>query len=135
MGSVVLTMFSISMLIFQLSCKKEANAQTTTTGLTQLNLVVYTKLNKTSTPLLSEIWTSNLDGTSQKKVALSLPTGMQVGDEARLTPDGKTIVFTVQVGSPSTNTFIYTCSIDGSNLKKIVDNSAIHQGMETTQFW
>ena len=122
MGSIALTMFAISMIVFQLSCKKEANAQTTTTGLTQLNLLVFTKLNKTTVPGVQEVWTANLDGTNQKKISITLPTNLSIGDNVRLTPDGKTIIFE---GVDYTNSYslIYSCSIDGSNLKKIIDNS------------
>lgn len=132
MGSVALTLFSISILIFQMSCKKEANAQTTTTGLTQQNLIVYLKSNRsgstTTTNTTREIWLANLDGTNQRKVPIILPTGVEISGDAKLTPDGKNIVFDAYLTTSSPATYdyiynIYSCSIDGSNVKKLMSGS------------
>ena len=124
MGSVVLTLFSASMLLFQMSCKKEANAQTTTTGLKQLNLIVFSKSIYVTTPTgttsTNEIWTANIDGTNQKKIPITLPSGVKILANSKLSPDGKVIIFDVADAANEIN-LIYSCSIDGSNLKKIID--------------
>ena len=132
MGSVALTLFSISMLIFQFSCKKEANAQTTTTGLTQQNLIIYVKSttsgSSTSTQYKREIWLANVDGTNQHNVPIALPSGVELNSDARLTPDGKTIIFDAWKPTSASATYsyvynIYSCSIDGSNVKKLMSGS------------
>jgi hypothetical protein len=160
MGSVALTLFSISIVIFQMSCKKDAIAQTggtgytlpaattstlggvivgsglsvtsngilsanaTTGGLTQLNKIIYTKLN-TSIAQRFEIWTSNYDGTNQTKLNVIMPTGFQgPGDgEVKLSPNGQKIFFTSLQTSNST-THIFACNIDGTSLTRIIDGSS-----------
>lgn len=118
MGSVALTLFSISMLIFQMSCKKEANAQTTTTGLTQLNLILYKKVSVVGGMNTDKsLWTCSVDGTNHKKVNISVAAGQFIG-EADLTPDGKKIILVI--GNESTGeSKLYSCLVDGSNLTQI----------------
>ena len=125
MGSIVLTVFSVSMLIFQLSCKKDANAQATSTTLTQQNLIVFHKWiysgTSSSNASTGEIWTANIDGTNQKKVPITLPSGVFINGDVKLTPDCKTIVFDTYIAYTDYQvSSIYTCSIDGTNLKKII---------------
>jgi hypothetical protein len=158
LGSAALTLFSISILIFQISCKKDAVAQTTTYtlppattstlggiivgnglsvtsngtlsvnstsgGLTQLNKIIYTKLN-TAIAQKFEIWTANYDGTNQTKVNITMPTGFQcAGDgEVKLSPNGQKIFFTSLQPSASA-THIFTCNIDGTGLTKIIDGTS-----------
>jgi hypothetical protein len=124
MSSVVLTVFSISILIFQMSCKKDANAQTGSNVPTQLNKIIYTKRLTSTT---AEIWIANYDGTNQTKVNIVVPAGIMLAN-ARLSPDGQTIFFE----GVNTSTFlndIYSCKIDGSNVQKIVDGSTATQGI------
>jgi len=121
MGSVVLTALSLSIIAFQMSCSKSANAQTSgTTSLTQLNLVLYSKdipYNANGGTNRS-FWTSNLDGSNQKQIPISGIPENEL-ESANLTPDGKTVVFEVS-DSITNKTVLYSCSIDGTNLKKIV---------------
>jgi len=124
MSSVVLAAFSISMLFFQMSCKKDANAQTGGNTPAQLNKLIYTKRLTSTT---AEIWTSNYDGTNQAKVNITIPSGIMLAN-ARLSPDGQTIFFE----GVNTSTFlndIYSCKIDGSNVQRIVDGSTTPQGI------
>lgn len=124
MGSIVLTVFSTSMLLFQVSCKKDANAQTSgTTGLAQLNKIIYRAYYNN----VSDIYTSNYDGSNRTKVNIILPAGVTITNGysqdfiLKLSPDGKTIFFS---GVTSSSTYpepvnIYSCNIDGSNVNKI----------------
>jgi hypothetical protein len=128
-SSIVLFMFSFAMLLFQMSCKKDATAQTTTTGLTQLNKIIYLRTLSVSA---AEIWTANYDGTSQTKVNIniaSLPTaiGNHISNPV-LSPTGQTVFF---VGLDTTTylNHIYSCNINGSNVQKIVDGSNTPQGI------
>jgi len=161
MGSIALTLFSISILIFQISCQKELVAQqnttnyilppaTTTTlggviigsglsitsngtlsvnastgsGLTQLNKIVFKKFFVSGIIETQEIWTANYDGTNSNKVNLTLPATLVLNDEngTRLSPDGQLIFFTVKELATGLN-HIYSCKIDGSNLKKVIDGA------------
>jgi hypothetical protein len=160
MGSLSLILFSISIVIFQMSCKKDATAQAgvtsytlpaattstlggvivgsglsvtsngilsanaTTGGLTQLNKIIYTKLN-TSIAQRFEIWTSNYDGSNQTKLNVIMPTGFQgPGDgEVKLSPNGQKIFFTSLQTSNSTS-HIFACNIDGTSLTRIIDGSS-----------
>ena len=121
MGSFVLTALSLSIIAFQLSCSKTANAQTgSTTGITQLGKIVYTTQSATSVNF--GIWIANYDGSNKKQVQIALPTGLTIyNDGTKISPDGKTIFLTGIQSGKSYNS-IYSCGVDGSNLTKIVDS-------------
>jgi hypothetical protein len=130
MGSVALTLFSTSILLFQISCKKEVNAQTNS-GLVQQNLITYAKGirsgTNTSNTYTYDVWLANLDGTNQRKIPINIPQAVGITG-AKITPDGKTIVFeahfdTTIGGNSIRYADIYSCSIDGSNVKKIITSS------------
>jgi hypothetical protein len=123
LASIVLSCFSVSIVLFQISCKKSAQAQSTNSanGL-QLNTIVYSIGLDSGVNVQNEYWLANLDGTNQRKVAITPPAGWYLTDDVRLTPDGKTLIFTLYDYSyPRTNA-LYSCTLDGQNLKKIVDN-------------
>ena len=124
MGSIVLLIFSLAIAIFQMSCRKSAMAQTSP-GLTQLNRVLYTIISNphTANPTI-ELWLSNIDGTYQHSVPITLPAGLTFDGSSRLSPDGNTIVLEVKDSvTPDPDVYIYTCASDGSNMKKIIDGS------------
>ena len=159
LGSIALTVFSIAILIFQISCQKTVDAQqsgsnyvlpaatttnlggvivgqgltvsangtlsvsttSSTTGLQQLNKIVYRKRNSDGT--LDEIWTANYDGTNQTKINITLPTGIVFGESMRpfLSPDGKKVFFTGAVSPRISSEDVYSANIDGTNVTKIID--------------
>lgn len=98
---------------------------TANNGLTQLNLILFTKMYRYGGGTLysTEVWTASIDGSNQKKIPITVPSGLTMGD-VRLTPDGKTVIYSL---SDAVNRLskIYSCSIDGSNVKKIVDITAM----------
>jgi hypothetical protein len=126
MGSAVLTLFAISVTLFQISCQKESNAQTTTytlppaTTTTLGGVIVGNGLTvtpsgvlfvTTSTPgqlnLLVyykyiapnyEIWTAKQDGTNQVKINMTLPANTVYSDDEppQLSPDGTKVFFTLE---------------------------------------
>jgi len=158
LGSAALTLFSISIILFQLSCQKPVDAQqtnytlppatpstlggvivgsglsvtsngilslNTTNGIvTQLNKIIYTKLN-TSIAQKFEIWTADYDGTNQAKLNITMPSGFQCGGDGdvRVSPNGQKVFFT-SVQTSNNSTHIFTCNIDGSNLTKIIDGTS-----------
>lgn len=128
LGTLVLLAFNAAVIMTQMSCNKDAKADTPapgTTALKQLDLVIYTKSFHGSTKK-NEIWMSKLDGTDNHEIKVTLPDNIRVSDEASLTPDGKKIVFSaVQNTVAAPNNWgdggIYTCDTDGKNAKRIID--------------
>jgi hypothetical protein len=120
LGSASLTLFSIAILIFQISCKKEAQAQTNTTpGLTQLNTILFEKTTTAASPT-TELWTANIDGSNVKKIPIVLPAGLSIYNASRLSPDGKKVIFEAR-DATGMGSSLYSCAIDGSNLTKLFD--------------
>jgi hypothetical protein len=119
LGSVALTMFSISILIFQISCKKESTAQPLTNQ--SLNKILYTKVYTVSGIEIIEYWTSNTDGSNAIKIPITPPTGLVIGaNGCSLTPDGTKLIFTIYDPSNNRN-FVYSCLLNGSNMTKLAE--------------
>lgn len=98
----------------------------TGTGTTQQNKIVFTKDNREG----ADIWIMNYDGTGQTKVNITLPAGIVIGDDVKISPDN-TKLFFVTIDTNITNANkedIYTCDIDGKNVKKIYDMGAAQNG-------
>lgn len=118
LSSIVLTFFAASIILFQLSCKKDAKAETAPTP-TSAGIVLYDKEGE-------EIWKVNIDGTGNQKVNIVLPANVvfEIGDGGayKLTADAKKIVFQAENTSTNKNQ-LYSCNIDGSNVKLIVEAS------------
>ncbi|MBC9911585.1 TolB family protein [Chitinophaga varians] len=120
LGSFALLMFSASMLIFQISCKKSAEAETPVVPFN--NKVAFLKSRHN---LGTEIWIMNYDGTGQTKINVQLAAGLSINDEVRISPDGRKIFFVVTSGSNETyKEDIYSCDIEGKNLTKLYDMPA-----------
>lgn len=120
-ASFVLLFFSMSIFIFNMSCKKESTAQTNTTNVTPQNLgiLIFSK-NGDKT---NEFWTSKYDGTSQLKVTISsFPADGDIdGSSWRISPDGKKVFFLLYTPSSQVQS-LYSCNIDGSGLTKLIEN-------------
>lgn len=128
LGSIALTLFSVSILLFQISCKKEATAAQEPAGaggVNQLGLIVFKKNFMRlggNAPKQSEFWIANIDGSNPRLLPLNVP-GQSISD-VKLSPNGKTIVFQTILRTEGTSilkSYIYTCSIDGTGIEKIVD--------------
>lgn len=126
LGTIVLLAFNAAVILTQMSCKKEAQAETPIAGtptLKQLDLILYfNNIKSNNGPNQTELWIAKLDGSDAHKVNIKLPDGVSFHDGARLSPDGKTIVFdTFQViDNFAGDAGIFSCNVDGSNLKKII---------------
>jgi len=129
MSTMVLALFTISIVLFQISCQRTATAQTNS-GASSINKILFAKSSGTggSGTRVQELWTANYDGTGAVKINITLPTGVFIADamNARLSVNGQKIFF--EAGPPyqtgattSTNNDIYSCNIDGSGVIKIVD--------------
>lgn len=120
LGSFALLMFSASILMFQISCKKSAEAETPVKPLN--NKVVFLQYRHNAG---TEIWTMNYDGTGKVKVNVVLSAGQSINDEVRLSPDGRKLFFIVSSGTNETyKEDLYSCDIDGGNLTKLYDMPA-----------
>lgn len=132
MGSAVLIILTLSIIAFQLSCSKSANGQTggTTTGLTQLGKVLIVEdPSPDPASTLCKFYIINYDGSNKTLIPFSLPNGFEYTSNpatGRLSPDGTTLFIDTYQTSTGT-TSIYSCSIDGSNLKAIYSSPASTQ--------
>ena len=122
LGSAALLMFSCAIMIFQISCKKDATAQTPT-SVTNKILLVKNAIGNYDGPF--ETWIANADGSNAVQVFTNI-SGWRLLP-AKLSPDGSKIFFN---GTDSTTistlprSEIFTSNIDGSNLQQITyDNT------------
>ena len=102
LGSLALTMFSISILIFQISCKKDAIAQTSNSN--------YLLPPSTTTSLGGIIVGNGLSITSNGTLSLNGSTGNQQINK---------IIFTKLNTSIAQRFEIWTANYDGSNQTKL----------------
>ena len=95
-----------------------------TSGLQQLNKIVFSKQVYVGTVAQGEIWIANYDGTNQTKINIALPSGVRVqdGPNVKLSPDGKTLFFTT-TNTTSDEWQIYSCNVDGTNPKQITSGA------------
>lgn len=64
-----------------------------------------------------EIWIANFDGTEAHKIPI--PDSLKINDDACLSPDGEFVFFNVTDTSLGGVTNIYSCNLDGSNLRRV----------------
>lgn len=144
-GICVLVVLSLFISLTQISCQKSVAQRNTSGQETPVNLILLAKfkLNEVSLPSggvdslghpiiekstfsTTEYYVMNTDGSSLRQVPINLPAGLYLWNGGHLTPDGKNIVFNV-INKPGggsaqeVKSFIYSCSLDGSNLKKLID--------------
>lgn len=125
MGSITLFIFSLSIIMFQLSCKKDSVAQVNSTG-NYLQDGKLLSLNSDGSGFTIE----NYDSSNAKNISLTLPQNYALYDaNPVISPDHKTIFFEVANSKDLgkiTAVYTYSCSIDGSDLKKVDDNGGWH---------
>jgi hypothetical protein len=119
-SSILLLIFSFSLLVFNLSCKKESTAQNTSTSIQNLGILVFAKAGDKA----NEFWTSKYDGTGQTKITVSsLPSTGEIWKESiQISPDGKKFFFNGITKSTDISSSIYSCNADGTGLTKLVDS-------------
>jgi hypothetical protein len=91
LGTLVLLAFNAAVIITQMSCKKEAKADSPIVRPTTVLYITYGKnadYNNTDEKLICK-----LDGSNKTKLNITLPANTRIGDEASLTLDGRTVVF------------------------------------------
>jgi hypothetical protein len=152
LSTIALTLFAISLLLFDISCKKTANAQSPTyvlpvattsklggvipdgttisvdgtgkisaaptTLAPQAGKIIYIKFGATA--LDSQLWTANYDGSGAQQINITLPANLTLDGDVKISPDHKTIFFTVFPTSGTAVNYIYACNIDGSNVHQVI---------------
>ena len=111
MGSVILCLFSLSIVLNQTSCSKSEAQNSTLDG--QLNKIIYTNFD-------NEIWISDYDGSNAVKVNLALPANVIFESSlprmsVKMSPDGKKIFFS-GTNTATTESGIYSSDISGNNV-------------------
>lgn len=115
LASASLLLFAIAITLFQISCKKDAMAQTESNN----TVILYQK--RVITGFGTEWWVCSKDGSNQRKV--NFPVNIiirQLG--VSLMPDKNSVVFSASENTLMAVSNIYTMNIDGTNLQKIVSN-------------
>lgn len=146
--------FSLAILVFQVSCKKDAVAQdnrytlppattttlggviadgttikvdaagkisTATTTPQALNVILYVRESTGSGTF--EYWLANMDGSNQRKINITLPAGITLRDEAKITPDGTKLIFNANDTNAGVNA-LYSVALTGGNPTRLVTGVA-----------
>lgn len=114
-GAFALLVFSAAMIITQMSCKKEAKADTNPptgqVGLTQLNTILIYETAPLSSPK-ELIRVLDLDGKSKGNVVFDLPNNERYAG-AKLTPNGKAIILATAPKDQTGKAKLYSLDITG----------------------
>jgi hypothetical protein len=142
----------VSMLLFQISCKKDAIAETKPSDLpiatkTSLGAVMVdgetitiTKEGKISAvPVVAdgiivygkeegnsgepELWKVNVDGTQNQKIDITLPPNFELDIEMGGMKHTQNRIFFAAEDSHLNKHYIYACNLDGSGLTRIIESS------------
>jgi len=117
--SFYVLIFAVAGIFFQISCSNSDDAASPST-----EQFVFVKKDFPTTGEQS-IWISNVDGTGQTQIPITLPSGFAFysiygsGEHstARLTQAGL-VLFTAQK-SATNESYIYSCETDGSNVQQV----------------
>jgi hypothetical protein len=123
-ASLILFLFSASILILQISCNKEAGAQSGNSA----SVIVFNKYVNGQ----YQIWKADGNGNNQIQVPISLPSGYVFtfgyeGGTLKLSSDRTTIFFTASAptyAEPTTS--IFSCTINGTNVTRLIDGCKHH---------
>lgn len=131
LSTIALTAFALSILLFDISCKKTAMAVTDNVATQQQGKIIYQKQFYGSGNQgydYGEIWTANYDGTGQQKLNITLPANMVIAlVEPKISPDGKTIffdAFSISNNQEVGNWNVYACNVDGSNVHEVIADAS-----------
>jgi len=139
LSSAVLTLFSLSIILYQVSCVRTADAQqssqtTTVLDKTLIQKVVQTQIGTTidssgnQIPIYRsacEFYTINNDGSNLSKINITLPAGTYAAaglSSGYLSPDGKKLIFVAS--NASSQSSIYALTLSNGNLVKLIDNGS-----------
>jgi len=119
----ILTLHAILIIIIlQNGCKK---SNTILIPVQQQGKIIY--LSYVTTLDTIAIWTANYDGSGSTRVKVALPPNLQLFFEAqpKVSSDHKTFYFVGYLNNGSNSkSILFSCNIDGSNLKEIISGDA-----------
>ena len=146
-ASVILLLFAIAIAVTEISCQKtiaQSNNNENASGIMliskaepQINVSYTINTDSsvethTNTYAPTDYFIANIDGSDIKQIPINLPGNIyvaSVGSGAKLSDDGKTLVFYAAdipnyqlTNAPYYPVYVYSCSVDGSNLKKLFDS-------------
>ena len=118
--SIVLVFFSFALLLFQISCDNDAEANPNiTSGITPVNLIFFYKQGASK----AELWAANYDG-SQPRLVFLPPQNFTFLTEFSISAstDGKKLFMTLNEAISSSNEIqsIYSINLDGTGLTKVI---------------
>jgi Tol biopolymer transport system component len=117
-SSIILFLFSASLLMVDISCKKQANAKVN--AITNEGKIVYLSNE-------GKLWIMNNDGTDRHEIPVAIPSTHQVSNgPIAVSGDGTKIIFTLATNAVPTKFDLFTCNMDGADVTRILeDPSAI----------
>lgn len=116
-SSLVLTAFSLSAILFQISCQDEVQAQAQIyQPIKNRFLYIYQKDDGGV-----EYWTASDDGTNYIQLAIELPEFLTIGTDGVFSSNGKRLIMSATDNLQQTH--IYSISIEGTDLVKLVDGT------------
>jgi len=116
-SSLVLTAFSLSAILFQISCQDEVQAQAQIYQPIK-NRFLYTYQKEDGSV---EYWTARDDGYNFIKLNIELPEFLTLGTDGVFSADGKRLI--VSATDNLKQTHIYSILIEGSDVVKLVDGT------------
>jgi hypothetical protein len=121
MGSIALLTFSLAIIVFQISCSREAFADNGgDDGPNKGKLVLYMVQN-TQVAHGRSLWLMNSDGTDRRQVNIVLPGDeYDISEGGRLVDGGKKIIFVAAKANESEQiAIVYKCDLNGSGLTEL----------------
>ncbi len=129
LGSVILLMFSCSILLFQISCRKEAQAQTNQNN---LNKILLLKRAVGNFEPEFETWIADYDGSNATQIFINVP-GWRINN-FKLSPDAAKIFFSgtdsVSIANPPYKFEAFSCNVDGTNVQQITHENGLGKSAE-----
>jgi len=109
---MVLLLFSFSIIIFQMSCKKSASAQSSNSTVTTVAFIKVVGGNA----FTSQIWIGTSTGGSITQVPI--PSTYVITSVENIVTNG-IVLFSAQHGTSPVYTDLFSCKIDGSNITQL----------------
>lgn len=121
LGSMTLLIFSASVIIFQVSCSKEANAKDDD-GEGNGKLVLFRKDTNSPDPAeINQLWLMNSNGGNKRRVNVTFPGPDYFIATGRLVDNGTKIIMTIsKINESGDNYYVFfKCNLDGSGLQQL----------------
>ena len=121
LGSVALLTFSLAIIVFQISCSRDAFADNGDDGPNKGKLVLYMVNNTQATVHARSLWLMNSDGTDRRQVNIVFPGDeYDISEGGRLVDGGKKIIFVAaKVNESEQFAIVYKCDLNGSGLTEL----------------